>query len=144
MRDLDYGTSPVLFIVAMIALSMPSIANEAEDSDDQYRRILQKATLASGDDMEILVREHLYPPGWRAPTHYHDGDLFIYIVDGEFEVVTKENGASLFGPGEALQMAAETVMDARNASETKPLKLVIFQVGRPGGPFLIPVEQGGT
>ncbi len=119
---------------------MPSIADEGEDSDDQYRRILEKATLAKGKDMEVLVREHLYPPAWRAPTHYHDGDLFIYVVDGEFEVVTDDDGAVVYGPGDAVQMAAATTMDARNASDTKPLKLVIFQVGMPGGPFLVPVE----
>ena len=91
-------------------------------------------------DVEVLIREHVYPPSWQAPTHYHDGDLFIYVVAGEFEITTDEDGKVIYSSSEAMQMAAETIMDARNASNTEPLKLVIFQIGEPGGPFLIPVE----
>ena len=130
----------LLSVAALVSVSHSSNGQESADSDDQYRRVLDKAILKKGDDREVLVREHLYPPGWRAPTHYHDGDLFIYVVEGEFEVVTDEKGAVVYRPGDALQMAAATTMDARNASDTEPLKLVIFQVGVPGGPFLVPVE----
>jgi hypothetical protein len=37
-------------------------------------------------------------------------------------------------------MAADTEMDARNPSSEEPLKLIVFQVGEPDGPFLVPVE----
>lgn len=140
MKSRLQNISGLFAITATIAISAWSIADEAQDSDDQYRRILQKSILTKSGDVEVLVREHLYPPAWKAPTHFHDGDLFIYVVEGEFEVVTEEGGLTVFGPGEALRMAAETVMDARNASDTGMLKLVIFQVGSPGGPFLVPVD----
>jgi len=128
--------------IATIVVFGSTIAcsEDVEPSDDQYRKILQKSVLRKNGDVEVLVREHVYPPGWQAPTHYHDGDLFIYVVDGMFEITTDSNGTVVFLAGEAMQMAAETVMDARNASKSEPLKLVIFQVGEPDGPFLVPTE----
>ena len=116
------------------------VSGDDESTDDQYRRILQKSILRKDGDVEILVREHLYPPSWQAPTHYHDGDLFIYVVEGEFEISTEEGGKVVYSSGDAMQMAAETIMDARNASKIAPLKLVIFQIGKPDGPFLVPIE----
>ena len=129
------------FLVVLLASITPgAVADETTAGDDQYRKILHEAMIASAGNMEVLVREHEYPPGWRAPTHYHDGDLFIYVVSGQFEISTEEGGTVRYGPGEAMQMAAGTEMDARNASDETPLKLVIFQVGRPGHPFLVPIE----
>lgn len=117
-----------------------AVADDAQTSDDRYRRVLEKAMIESDGILEVMVREHYYPPGWKAPTHFHDGALFIYVLEGDFEVATKAAGVTTYKRGEAMQMPANTVMDARNASDTKPLKLVIFQVGPPGAPFLVPVE----
>ena len=125
---------------SLFGFSSLAVGGESESTDDQYRRILQQSILSKKGDVEILIREHVYPPSWQAPTHYHDGDLFIYVVAGAFEITTDEDGKVIYSSGEAMQMAAETIMDARNASNTAPLKLVIFQIGEPGGPFLVPVE----
>ena len=126
--------------ILLFGLSAIGVAQTTESGDDQYRRILKQSTLSSDSNAEVLVREHTYPPGWQAPTHFHDGDLFIYVVDGEFEATTDEAGRVLYISGEAMQMKADTTMDARNASDTEPLKLVIFQVGELGTPFLVEVE----
>jgi quercetin dioxygenase-like cupin family protein len=133
----------VAITTGILVLSVSSIAasGDTESTDDQHRRILQQSILSKNGDVEILVREHGYPPGWQAPTHYHDGDLFIYVVEGEFEISTDDIGTIIYTSGEAMQMAAETIMDARNVSQTEPLKLVIFQIGEPGGPFLVPIDS---
>ena len=130
----------IAFVALLVSVSSSAVSDDAESNHDQYRRILQQSILKKSGDVEILIREHAYPPGWQAPTHYHDGDLFIYVVEGEFEISTDGDGKIIYSSGEAMQMAAETIMDARNASKTEPLKLVIFQIGEPGGPFLVPVE----
>ena len=129
-----------IFIASVFLLSSTVAAAQESGNDDQYRQILDKATLERFGGAEVLVREHLYPPGWQAPRHYHDGDLFIYVISGTFEVVTDASGRGEFKPGQSVHMAADTMMDARNVSDTEPLKLVIFQIGDPGKPFLVPVE----
>ena len=34
---------------------------------------------------EIKMREILFAPGWKAPHHYHNSDLFIYAIAGNLE-----------------------------------------------------------
>jgi quercetin dioxygenase-like cupin family protein len=136
--SLDGWRTVVIALLGLVGAS--AIADDTSPDDDQYRKILHEAMIRSAGDLEVLVREHEYPPGWAAPTHYHDGNLFIYVVSGQFEIRTNDSGTVLYGPGQAMQMAAGTVMDARNASDEAPLKLVIFQVGDPGHPFLVPTR----
>jgi len=70
----------------------------------------------------------------------HDGDLFIYVASGEFEVTTEQTGTMAYVDGQALRMNSMINMEARNVSDTENLKLVIFQVGKEGDPFLIAIE----
>jgi quercetin dioxygenase-like cupin family protein len=91
----------------LVQASAPQVAAA---SDDQYRRVLEQSVIAApSGDLEVLVREHVYPPGWAAPTHYHDGDLFIYVSDGEFEVATEEGGTVRYSSGDVVRMHAETI-----------------------------------
>jgi quercetin dioxygenase-like cupin family protein len=83
----------------------------------------------------------LFSPGWHAPDHYHNSDLFIYVLDGEFEVALEGAGPVVYGHGQALEMRTEAVMSARNVSATLPLKLVVFQVGHTEAPFVVPVPD---
>ncbi len=50
-------------------------------------------------------------------------------------------GIKTYTDGQALRMKPNTPMDARNPSETKSLKLAVFQVGNPDAPFVVPIEQ---
>lgn len=129
-----------VILTTALLLSCVAAADDEADSDDQYRRVLDEAILEKVNGAEVLVREHLYPPGWQAPRHYHDGDLFIYVISGTFEVVSEATGRVEYESGQSVHMAADTLMDARNASDTEALKLVIFQIGERDGPFLVPVE----
>lgn len=142
MVSSHHVTHPLNWSVAVLSLCLCTggAAQTSGDGDDQFRRILMQSTLSTVPDVEVLVREHTYPPGWQAPTHFHDGDLFIYVLAGEFEATTKAAGRIVYTSGQAMQMKAKTVMDARNVSETAPLRLLIFQVGKPGAPFLVEVK----
>ncbi len=142
MRRRTVGTRLVAVCIAVIAVacSDAAIPEEAEPQVDPYNEILLEGNVADRIDDDIAVREILFEPGWMAPTHYHSSDLYIYVIEGEFEVTMEVSGRNVYGAGEALRMAAEAVMDARNVSSTDPLKLAVFQVGNPHAPFVVPVE----
>jgi quercetin dioxygenase-like cupin family protein len=112
----------------------------SEPTDSQYNRILYKSNISKDDGAEVLIREALFPPGWKAPKHYHNGNLFIYVIEGEFEVEMENTGKKTYKSGDALQMKPGVTMDARNPSDTNALKLSVFQVGEPDAPFVVPVE----
>ena len=118
-----------------------AFAGENESSIDPYNHILKRSTLNIDLGEEIQIREILFAPGWEAPRHYHNSDLFIYVISGEFEVDMEGEGLKTYTDGQALRMKPNTPMDARNPSQTKSLKLAVFQVGNPDAPFVVPIEH---
>jgi quercetin dioxygenase-like cupin family protein len=107
----------------------------------QYNDVLWSGTLDSGDSIDAAVREVFFPAGWVAPRHSHSSDLFLYVMEGEFEVTLEGKSQKVYGPGEALEMRAGTAMEARNFSNTQPLKFVVFQVGQTQAPFVVPIQD---
>ena len=62
------------------------------------------------------------------------------MISGEFEVDMEGEGLKTYTGGQALRMKPNTPMDARNSSDTRPLKLAVFQVGNPDSPFVVPIQ----
>jgi quercetin dioxygenase-like cupin family protein len=129
-----------LFLV-FLTIAGCSSEREGVPSIEPYNDILMRSALDLEIGNEIQMREILFAPGWKAPRHYHNSDLFIYVVAGEFEVDMEGSGLRTYTDGQALRMKPSTPMDARNPSAVKPLKLAVFQVGNPDSPFMVPVEE---
>jgi quercetin dioxygenase-like cupin family protein len=130
-----------LIIASLVFTVSYALAGENQSSISPYNHILKRSTLDVESGDEIQVREILFAAGWQAPRHYHNSDLFIYVISGEFEVDMEGDGIRTYTDGQALRMKPNTPMDARNPSETKSLKLAVFQVGNPDAPFVVPIEQ---
>ena len=139
MITLTKSSAAISFLFVALAVSTNS-ANGSKSSIDPYNRILDKYTLNIELGNEVQIREILFAPGWKAPRHYHNSDLFIYVISGEFEVDMQGEGLNLYSEGQALRMKPNTPMDARNPSETNSLKLAVFQVGNPDAPFVVPID----
>ena len=139
MITLTKSSAAILILFVALAVSTNS-ANGSKSSIDPYNRILDKHTLNIELGNEVQIREILFAPGWKAPRHYHNSDLFIYVISGEFEVDMEGEGLNTYSEGQALRMKPNTPMDARNPSETNSLKLAVFQVGNPDAPFVVPID----
>jgi quercetin dioxygenase-like cupin family protein len=131
-----------LFGITMTIAVAAGCSTEREDvpSVEPYNQVLMRSTLNTETSDEIQMREILFAPGWIAPRHIHNSDLFIYVISGEFEVDMEGSGLKTYTDGQALRMRPDTPMDARNSSTTKSLKLAVFQVGNPDSPFVTPIE----
>ncbi len=123
----------------VVAAASCSSTQEKLSSIEPYNHILKRSTLNIENGEEIQMREILFAPGWKAPRHYHNSDLFIYVKSGEFEVDMEAEGLKTYTDGQALRMKPHTPMDVRNPSNTKPLKLAVFQIGNPDSPFVVPM-----
>ena len=139
MITLTKSSAAISILFVALAVSTNS-ANGSKSSIDPYNRILDKYTLNIELGNEVQIREILFAPGWKAPRHYHNSDLFIYVISGEFEVDMEGEGLNTYSEGQALRMKPNTPMDARNPSETNSLKLAVFQVGNPDAPFVVPID----
>jgi quercetin dioxygenase-like cupin family protein len=125
----------------MLTLVGCSAEPEGAPQVEPYNDILMRSTLDFEIGNEIQMREILFEPGWKAPRHYHNSDLFIYVIAGEFEVDMEGSGLKTYTDGQVLRMQPNTPMDARNSSTVNPLKLAVFQVGYPDSPFVVPIDE---
>lgn len=123
-----------------ISIASPTYSKPIEDKKTQYNHVLFKSQIDKNDGPDVLIREAFFPAGWKAPRHYHSGNLFIYVIEGEFEVELEGHEKRTYKKGEALEMRAGIEMEAKNPSKTNSLKLAVFQVGSPNAPFVVPVK----
>jgi len=127
-------------VFSLIWISSCNTEEKSIVEKTKYNNIIFKSSIDKNDGSEVLIREANFPPGWVAPRHYHNSNLFLYVIEGEFELIMGEEGKKIYKKGDALQMKSGIEMEAKNASDTKPLKFAVFQVGNPDAPFVVPVE----
>lgn len=78
-------------------------------------------------------------PGESSSPHQHTGPVFAYILEGEIENQVMPGGPKRYGPGDYFyEPAMHEHKMMKNLSQTKPAKLLIFQVEQKGKPFTIP------
>jgi quercetin dioxygenase-like cupin family protein len=104
------------------------------------RTMLVQTALAGVEGKEANMYITEIGPGVDAGRHYHHGHTFVYILDGTITVQEAGKSPMTYGPGQALQEPPKAVHDAKNASATAPLKLLVFQVLEKGQPLAVPVK----
>ena len=132
-----------LLCITVFVIAAAGCSADPKDAPliEPYNDILMRGALDVEIGEEIQMREILFAPGWTAGRHYHNSDLFIYVIAGEFEVDMEGAGLKTYTDGQALRMKPNTAMDARNSSAVNPLKLAVFQVGNPDSPFVVPIDE---
>ena len=96
-----------------------------------------KSDLVSVPGKEGTVLKVELPAKWVGDWHYHTGDVFVYVISGEFVVDVDGQGRKSFGPGQVYHEAVNTRMQARNPSTRRPTALILFQVGGKGEPLML-------
>jgi quercetin dioxygenase-like cupin family protein len=99
--------------------------------------IVLKSDLVSVPGKEGTVLRIELPVGWVGGWHYHTGDVFVYVISGEFVVDVEGQGRKQFRPGEVYHEAVNTTMQARNPSTAKRTSLILFQIGGKGEPLML-------
>jgi quercetin dioxygenase-like cupin family protein len=87
----------------------------------------------AGREVRVLTVE--YPPGGASPAHHHPGAVYVYVVEGTVLCQIDNGPLVLYTAGQAWsEKPGQVHRVARNASMTKPAKLVVFFVTEPGKP----------
>ena len=104
------------------------------------------ATLMSKDLKELPGKEITmitveYPPGWSDPVHVHNAYGLIYVLEGTVVMQVKGGKEVTLTEGQTFYEGPDDVhVVGRNASATKPAKLLVTFVKDKGAPILVPVE----
>ena len=127
-------SSRFLFVPAFL-ISGALIAQDA-----QVTPILSK-DLADFPGKEGLMITVVYPPGSSDPIHRHNAHAFVYVLEGSVVMQVKGGKVVTLTPGQTFYEGPNDIhVVGRNASTTKPAKLLVLLVKNKDAPVLIPVN----
>jgi quercetin dioxygenase-like cupin family protein len=92
-----------------------------------------------GKEVSMITVE--FPPGGGDPIHRHNAHGFIYVLEGSVVMQVKGGKEVTLTPGQTFYEDPDDVHTVgRNASNTKPAKILAILVKDKGAPLLTPVE----
>ncbi|WP_432722627.1 cupin domain-containing protein [Jeongeupia wiesaeckerbachi] len=76
------------------------------------------------------------PPGGETGWHQHPVPLFVYVLDGEVEVVLRDGRSKHARAGESFAEVVNTWHNGRNPG-TRPVRLFVVYAGSVGSPLIV-------
>jgi quercetin dioxygenase-like cupin family protein len=135
----------VLTLAAGVALF--SIApRSASAQDGLTRTVLIKKDLEADPKKEVTVFIAEYKPGAKSGKHYHPGQEFIYVLEGQGVMEEVGKAPVDMKPGVLLYFQSDPakptyVHEATNLSKTAGMKLVVTLITEKGQPLAYPLKQ---
>ena len=120
-------------------------AGQARAPEGVTRTVLMKKPLEADPKKEVTVFAAEFKPGARTGKHYHPGQEFIYVLEGEGRIEEAGKPPIDLKPGMVIYFQSDPanpayVHEGINLSKTKPLKLVTTLITEKGQPLAIPAK----
>lgn len=126
-------------LLGMSMLALDAGASEAASAAAAKVVQLMAKPLPDAQGKEGMMLTVEYPPGAASASHRHNANTFVYVLEGS--VVMQVAG----GPEQTLSVGQtfyESPTDihtvSRNASASKPAKILVFFVKQQGAPITVP------
>jgi quercetin dioxygenase-like cupin family protein len=127
--------SKTLLFVFGSLLSVSAFAQEAKVTPLLSKEVKEGA---GKEGLMILVE---YPPGSSDAVHRHNANAYVYVLEGSVVMQVKGGKQMTLTPGQTFYEGPDDIhVVGRNASATKPAKMLVFLVKEKGAPVLIPVK----
>jgi quercetin dioxygenase-like cupin family protein len=98
--------------------------------------------LADVPGKEVLILTVDYAPGAADNVHRHNADAFVYVLEGSVVEQVKGGQPVTLTVGQSFYEGPDDIhVVGRNASTTKPAKLLAILVKKKGAPPLVPVKE---
>jgi quercetin dioxygenase-like cupin family protein len=103
--------------------------------------VLMSKDLTGNPEKEVTMITVEYPPGGSSPVHRHNAQAFVYVLEGSIVMQVKGGKEVTLKPGQTSYEAPDDVhVVDRNASTTRPAKMVVILVKDKGAQILVPVK----
>lgn len=127
-------------VAAALAFTLSASAM-AHDPSEKIT-VLQEQLLKNAPGKKAMMIEVDYQPGQSSIAHKHEGTAMAYVLDGEVISQVKGEQAITYKKGQFwYEPAGSEHLVSKNASWTKPAKLLVFMVLAPDEQVLIPLEN---
>src|SRR5215471_697004 len=116
------------------------IAALAAAQDTKVTPLMTKA-LAGIPGKEAVMVTVEYAPGASSTEHRHNAHTFVYVLEGSVVMQVKGGKEMTLGPGQTFYESPDDIHSiSRNASATKPAKILVFFVKQKGAPITVPAK----
>ena len=124
--------------ISLLLLFLMTSAVTAQEAD-VVPLMSKDLTDFPGKEVSMITVE--YPPGWSDPVHRHNAYGFVYVLEGTVIMQVKGGKEVTLTPGQTFYEGPDDVhVVGRNASASKPAKLLVILVKDKGAPILMPVK----
>jgi len=127
---------------SLVALTLTVSASAFAHGPSEKVTILQDQMLKNVPGKKALMIEVDYKPGQSSIAHKHDGTAMAYVLEGAITSQVKGEKEVTYKAGEFWYEAAGSEhLISKNASKTKPAKLLVFMVLSPDEQVLVPLKN---
>jgi quercetin dioxygenase-like cupin family protein len=132
-------TKLVLLLACLISVTLvgqePNVAPKSKVTE------LMSKDLPNLPGKEAVMITVDYPPGSSDPIHRHNGNAFVYVLEGTVVMQVRGGKEVTLTPGQAFYEGPDDVhVVGRNASDTKPAKFLVVLVKNKGASVLVPAN----
>jgi quercetin dioxygenase-like cupin family protein len=118
----------------LAAASIPALVHGTSDLQETVKPVFERA-LPNVPGKSLIAVEVVYAPGGASPSHTHPKSAFIYayVLEGEIVSAVDNEEPRVYRAGESWhEVPGAQHRVSRNASATKPAKLLAIFVLDPG------------
>jgi quercetin dioxygenase-like cupin family protein len=127
--------------LAALALTVSATAIAHEGPSEKIT-VLQDEALKNVPGKKAMMIEVDYKPGQSSIAHKHEDTAMAYVLSGAVISQVKGEKAITYKAGQYwYEPAGSEHLVSKNASATKPAKLLVFMVLSPDEKVLIPLEN---
>ena len=95
-----------------------------------------------GSKLKLSVLELEYPPGGSTDKHFHNGPVFVYVLEGAIvsEIVGKPE--AVYSTGQSFYEAPKGVHSiSKNASQTEKARALVVFLNEGSAPLTVPLKK---
>jgi quercetin dioxygenase-like cupin family protein len=127
-------------VLWLVALATPSAAQAPAAGGAKVTPLLTKP-LAGIDGKEGLMVVVEYPPGVASAAHRHNANTFVYVLEGSVVMQVAGGPEVTLTAGQTFYESPSDVHTvSRNASDSKPAKILVLLVKDVGAPVTLPAN----
>lgn len=134
-----------LFAAAALTLSLSGHAHGGHEDNGPGKEkvtLLERQALPDVPGKFGLMVSVTYAPGQESVPHSHPGSVFVYVVEGEVQSQLDNGKLVTYKAGQSWYEAPGAVHSAsRNASKTKPARLVAWMMADEAGEVVVPLKK---
>ena len=132
-------TKLVLPLACLVSIVL--VAQEPKVAPKSKVTQLMSKDLPNLPDRDAVVLTVEYPPGSSDPVHRHNGNAFVYVLEGTVVMQVRGGNQVTLTPGQTFYEGPDDIhVVGRNASDAKPAKFLVVLIKNKGAPVLVPSD----